>query len=56
MRKTNIHSKFRFNSINNLNYKETSLEFIAGEQKKMDSIFNSSTVKPLRFTVSVDQD
>jgi hypothetical protein len=29
--KTNIHAKFSLNSSNNLNYKETSPEFIAGE-------------------------
>jgi hypothetical protein len=32
--KTNIHAKFSLNSANNLNYKETSPEFIAGERKK----------------------
>jgi hypothetical protein len=30
----NIQSKFSFNSTNNLNYKKTLPEFIAGEQKK----------------------
>jgi hypothetical protein len=31
---TNIHAKFSFNSTNNLNYKETLPEVIAGERKK----------------------
>jgi hypothetical protein len=32
--KTNIHAKFSLNSTNNLNYNETSPEFIDGERKK----------------------
>jgi hypothetical protein len=36
VRKTNIYAKFSLNSSNNLNYKETSPEFIAAESKKQN--------------------
>jgi hypothetical protein len=34
MGENRCHAKFSLNSINNLNYKETSPEFIAGKLKK----------------------
>jgi hypothetical protein len=34
MGENRLYVKFKLNSTNNLNYKETSPEFIAGERKK----------------------
>jgi hypothetical protein len=47
--KTTIHAKLSLNSTNNLNYKETSPEFRAGQRKKK----NKKKIKKIIIYVNI---